>query len=272
VTPQSFLEADELRHITPLKIRLLFGELVQWQWVELGDERGLLFWMPRANSQWDTGKYPLAQHVIYPAFVASASAGLSDIAARQIVELTRGESFVVKTIDDGIVAALRSAAGAVRPMRFERALITFCASRAVATTAAGESPNDADELHCFASIPDSARALLDEHDVYSANDLATMFSAGDARCWTISRANVAVAIALSFPNAPRLHEIGSLYVHPSARRAGHGKRLVRATLADLSARGLSVRYVVDAQNAASIALAERSGLREVMRLAHWFVQ
>ncbi|TAG49446.1 MAG: GNAT family N-acetyltransferase [Betaproteobacteria bacterium] len=252
-------------------MRLLFGELVQWRWVELGDERGLLFWMPRAKSQWDTGKYPLAQHVVYPAFASGASPSLCGMAARQILELTHCESFVVKTIDDGIVAALQALVGAARSMRFERALITFSRNGAVATTAAGDSPNDTDELHCFASIPDSARALLDAHDVYSPSDLATMFSSGDARCWTVSRANVPVAIALSFPNTTRLHEIGSLYVHPNVRRAGLGRRLVCAALADLSARGLSVRYVVDAQNAASIALAERCNLREAMRLAHWFV-
>ena len=109
--------------------------------------------------------------------------------------------------------------------------------------------------------------------VYSAGELDTMFADGSARCLLRFDGDEAdrhpLAIALSFPNTPTLHEIGSLYVAPLARRAGHASVLVHAALADVARRDLAARYVVDATNARSIELATRCGLREVMRLEHW---
>ena len=100
-----------------------------------------------------------------------------------------------------------------------------------------------------------------------------MFADGSARCLLRFDGDEAdrhpVAIALSFPNTPTLHEIGSLYIAPQARRAGHASVLVHAALADIASRDLATRYVVDATNAPSIELATRCGLREVMRLEHW---
>ena len=102
-----------------------------------------------------------------------------------------------------------------------------------------------------------------------------MFADGSARCLLRFDGDGdeadrhPVAIALSFPNTPTLHEIGSLYVAPHARRAGHASALVHAALADIALRDLAARYVVDATNAPSIELAKRCGLREVMRVEHW---
>ena len=123
-------------------------------------------------------------------------------------------------------------------------------------------------------IPASARALLAAHDVYSDSELATMFADGSARCLLSfdSDESEPEAIALTFPNTRTLHEIGSLYVAPHVRRAGHASALVRAALTDVAARNLAVRYLVDATNVPSITLAQRCGLREVMRLEHWLAE
>ena len=101
-----------------------------------------------------------------------------------------------------------------------------------------------------------------------------MFADGSARC-LLSFGDDELepaAIALIFPNTRTLHEIGSLYVAPDVRRAGHARALVRAALADVAARNLAVRYLVDATNVPSITLAQRCGLREVMRLEHWLAE
>ena len=96
-----------------------------------------------------------------------------------------------------------------------------------------------------------------------------MFADGSARCLLRLVGDTPVTIALSFPNTQTLHEIGSLYVSPPARRTGHADALVRAALVDNASRSMRVRYVVDATNVPSITLAKRCGLREVMRLEHW---
>ncbi len=272
---QAFLIADELRHITPLKMLSLYRDQIRVSAVNFANETGYVLTMPRAASQYDSSKYPAALHTVLTATNPHASSDLMDIVVQTILTVACGEPFVVKTIDASLITALREAAGKARAIRYERALCTFVpyVNANVNATVIHE--------HCEARqdaiigstpyISDAAQPLLAAHDVYSASELTTMFAAGDARCWVCSVGGVAVATALTFPNTPTLHEIGSLYVRPDSRRAGHAQALVRAALDDLVKRNLTVRYVVDAENAASIALAARCGLREAMRSEHWLV-
>ena len=265
---ESFLQTDELRHITPLKMLGLLGAQVRSQQLLIADETAYLLWSPRTASQYDSAKYPAAEVVFYPALGAAPSAAMLDICARVMMDEARGRVFVVKTIEPRLLDALRATVP-MAGVSYERALCTFT----VASDSALYSPATAatHEIRTTASIADEARPLLEAHNVYSDGELQTMFASGCARCFVSCQVDRAVAVALSFANSPSLYEIGSLYVAPDARRGGHATALVHAALADLNSRGLAVRYVVDATNTPSIALAERCGLREAMRLEHWLV-
>ena len=184
---------------------------------------------------------------------------------RSILFCAAADSFVVKTRERELIAALRLA---TPTLTYQRALCTFVPS--VEAERQFVSPDNlASTTRMTDHIPPEAHALLAAHDVYSKRELETMFADGSARCLLRLVGDTPVAIALSFPNTQTLHEIGSLYVSPPARRAGHAGTLVRTALADTARRGLNVRYVVDATNAPSIDLAKCCGLREVMRLEHW---
>jgi ribosomal protein S18 acetylase RimI-like enzyme len=266
---ETFLHQDELRHVSPLKMLGLYREHFRVVTISAGDELAYLMLSPRAASQWDTANYPSASLVIYPVLSASPSAALIDVCARAILEQAGAESFVVKTCDLLLISALRT----LRPaLTYQRALCTFTPDAIVR--------NDPDGATAIASIqmtnhiPASARALVAAHDVYSDSELATMFADGSARCLLSfgDDESEPAAIALIFPNTRTLHEIGSLYVAPHVRRAGHASALVRAALTDVAARNLAVRYLVDATNVPSITLAQRCGLREVMGLEHWLAE
>lgn len=270
-TLESFLHQNELHHITPLKVLGLFGSQLHSVPLRLSDEVAYLLWSRRDASQYDSAKYPTADVVFYPALAEAPTPTMLEVCARAILDEARGRTFVVKTIETRLLDALRVATPVAR-FSYERALCTFT----VAGDAAVQSPAAtamlaAHHIRVSTTITDEAQPLLDAHNVYSASELQTMFADGNGRCIVGFDGNSAVAVALSFPNSPSLYEIGSLYVSPDARRCGHASALVRAALDDLAARGLAVRYVVDATNAPSIALAERCGLREVMRLEHWLV-
>ncbi len=260
-----FVNEDELRHITPLKMLGLYREHMRVVQIALDGEHAFLMLSPRAASQWDTSKYPSASLIIYPVLSALPSAALIDACARAILENTGTESFVVKSCDLALVAALRALCPA---LTYQRALLTFTRAANV-DDGLVELSRKLPVIRLTDYIPPEAAALLAAHDVYSVSELKTMFTDGSARCLLSFDGDAPVAIALTFPNTPTLHEIGSLYVAERARRAGHAHALVRAALADVASRGLAVRYVVDATNAPSIELAQRCGLREVMRLEHW---
>jgi ribosomal protein S18 acetylase RimI-like enzyme len=268
----SFLHQDEFRHITPLKLLTLFGSRMSCIPLAVGAETAYLLWSQRDVSHYDSAKYPTADLVFYPAFDDAPSAAILNACARAMLIEAVGRAFVVKTIELALIDALRAAAPQAN-FNFERALATFTtfATPSNAIVAASRLSVEPLDVRAAPAIPEAARSLLDAHNVYSASELETMFTGRDGRCFVSYRDQRAVAVTLSFSNSRSLYEIGSLYVAPTARRAGHASALVCAALADLSARGLVARYVVDATNAPSIALAERCELREAMRLEHWLV-
>ena len=265
-----FLNEDELHHITPFKLLGLYRGRVRVVLVSEGVEQAFLLMLPRAASQYDTAKYPSASLVVFPALSASPSAAMIDTCVAAILENAGADAFVVKSCELLLIAALRAASP---ELSYQRALLTFTPNAEDGAGSAGSASKSS--VRITTHITPEAGALLAAHDVYSASELDTMFADGSARCLLRfdgdgdEAGRHAVAIALTFPNAPTLHEIGSLYVAPLARRVGHASVLVRAALADIARRGLAARYVVDATNAPSIELATRCGLREVMRLEHW---
>lgn len=262
---EAFLAADELRHITPLKMLALFRDQTRIVPIAAGDERAFLLVLPRSASQWATEKYPDAKRVIFPALAAERSSAMLAASVQAILLHADADRFVVNTCERDLIEALRRV---IPTLRYQRALCTFVPSVEAASDFV--SADDGVSITRLTNhIPPEASLLLAAHDVYSKRELETLFADGFARCLLRLVDDTPVAIALSFPNTATLHEIGSLYVSPTARRSGHAGALVRAALADIASRGLNVRYVVDATNAASVELAKRCGLREVMRLEHW---
>ena len=265
-----FLNEDELRHITPLKLLGLYRERIRVVLVYAGVEQAFLLLLPRAASQYDTAKYPSASLVVFPALSASPSAAMIAACVRAIIDSAGAETFVVKSCEPELIAALRTTLPA---LSYQRALLTFTPNADDGAVSVGSVLKSS--VRITTHIPLQALSLLAAHDNYSASELDTMFADGSARCLLRFDGDGdkadrhPVTIALSFPNTPTLHEIGSLYVAPHARRVGHASVLVHAAVADIASRDLAVRYVVDATNAPSIELATRCGLREVMRLEHW---
>lgn len=266
---EAFLGGDVLRHITPLKMLGLYRDHARVVPLSAGGERAFLMLSPRAASQWDTAKYPSASLIVFPVLSVSPSEAMIKACVAAILENAGAATFVVKSCELALIAALRAT---LPEFSYQRALLTFTPGGENATVFANETRVNS-AVRVTAHVPAEARALLAAHDVYSVSELETMFSDGSARCSLSFDDGAAshrpVAILLSFPNTATLHEIGSLYVAPHARRAGHARALVHAALADVASRNLLVRYVVDATNAPSIELATRCGLREVMRLEHW---
>jgi ribosomal protein S18 acetylase RimI-like enzyme len=245
----------------------MFGETLRMVPVRSTSKQGFVFIMPRTASQWDSEKYPSAIHSIYVALPGDADAELIAASANAVLRETAGQPFVIKTIEPKLIDALQNANDARLPLRYRLALLTFTPTRL--DIIENNSRSNGARSVCYDRIPNDAQTLLDAHDVYSVAELQTMFADGTARCWLRYVGDAPVAIALTFANSTTLHEIGSLYVQADARRGGHAEALVRAALHDLEYRALKIRYVVDAENAASIALATRCGLQEALRSEHW---
>ncbi len=266
----AFLESDPLRHITPLKILLMFGERVRVTRVEHDAESAFILMMRREESHWDSAHYPEATHVVYSAIGAAPSDAMIRKLASRIVLETGSEAFVLKTIEPRLIDALKSTSDARMPMSYRLALLTFVPNADPSNRASdAQNVSKLTQNVSYTSVPPEARELLSAHNGFSADELNTVFADGTARCWLRFVNDSPVALLLSFANSKSLHEIGSLHVSPHARRAGHARALVDAALADLRARELAARYLVDATNDASVALARGAGLNLTYRAEHW---
>ncbi len=259
----AILRRDPLRHITPLKMLGLYGDAMRA--IALPAPDALILIAPRAVSQYDQTHYGEVQWVAYPALPAEARAALVGMCADAILAATGGAPLVLKTIEPALVAALHDRLGGRRAPVYRRALCTFGRSDG----GMARAPSD---VTVTPVVPDDAWPLLRTHGVYADAELAALLADGSARCHVRRVAGEALGVLLTFANAPAIHEIGSLHVRADVRRAGHARALLASALADLHARGLNARYVVDATNEASIALAKAAGLSECFRLAHWVIQ
>ena len=76
------------------------------------------------------------------------------------------------------------------------------------------------------------------------------------------------SICLAFESYGRIWEIGGVYTLESLRGRGLAQTAVRTALARLGELGFTPRYDVNAENAASVALAQRLGLDRFMTLTH----
>lgn len=264
----TFLEEDELRHVSPLKMLLLFGDALKVFSVGAGDERGYVMTMPCAASHWASQHYPGVTWVVHIALREGASAELIAIAAERVLRDTQREPFVVVTVEPRLTSALQASGDARAPLAYRLALLTFVPTAATMAIVC-ESVDGSIRNACHTRVPDDARNLLASHNTASDRELETIFADGNARCWVRFVDGEPVAVLLTFANSKSLHEIGSLHVAANYRRAGHARALVGAALADLRERGLSIRYVANATNEASIALAQQCGLRLALRSEHW---
>jgi RimJ/RimL family protein N-acetyltransferase len=73
----------------------------------------------------------------------------------------------------------------------------------------------------------------------------------------------------AFENYGPVWEVGGVITAPSHRGRGFGADVVRTVLAELTGRGLTPRYQVETDNAASIALAQSAGLTRFLTVAHY---
>ncbi len=76
------------------------------------------------------------------------------------------------------------------------------------------------------------------------------------------------SVCFAFENYRRVWEVGGVFTPLHLRGRGLAAMVVRTALAVLGERGLTPRYQVSANNAASIALAEGVGLERFLTLTH----
>lgn len=118
--------------------------------------------------------------------------------------------------------------------------------------------------------PDAAVRELSRLNGYHEAEVAEQRLRG-CRWFSASYDGQTVALCFVQPNTGPYWEVSGVLVRPEFRGRGLAQAVVAAAVNHLLRRGLRPRYVVDAENAPSLAVARRLGLREAGSMSHFLV-
>lgn len=243
-----FFQRDPFRFIVPLK----YLHHYEAQTRALSLEEGALLMLPTVASPWDSNSYPQIPAMILPGALGEPGAQcLAELAHTQVSGPT-----VFKFSEQHSKAAF-CAAFDLRQMR------TFYTYTGGPGEVLGESPE----------VQNSARVTGAQCDLYQRNgydreEIEQLFARG-ARNFTLYEGGLPASSCFIYQNYGVVWEIAGVHTRDSARGRGYARRVVIAALRYLLRQGLTPRYQVEAQNFASIRLAESLGLRRVLQFEHW---
>jgi ribosomal protein S18 acetylase RimI-like enzyme len=233
-----------------LKMRHLLGMAVASRLVEGPAGWALLSLLPADAFDYDRATYP-GRRV---ALIDGTDAG----AKRALLDGLPPGALVVKTSDPAAIAHLAATRGATRA----RSFLSFTAGDVLPAAPAGLLEGAA---------PPPAVAAMFAANGYEPREIAQHFADG-ARWFAAERDGAVRAAGFVFRNFESIWEIGGVHTDPAHRRQGLARAVVAAALRHLTGSGRIPRYQVRADNAASVALAEASGLRLFLRFEHLVVE
>ena len=248
------LARDPLRHVVLLKQLLAYPEHVKIHRAAGPEGAATLVVLDVAASAYDRQAYPRAA---IAAFIASDH---PDLTAALLSHLPTSDV----SPGAGIVFKLSSAAD-LAPVEAQ-----FAVTRRTAfisfTVSGGAAP--APGVHITSAPGDDAFRLF-ETQGHDRAWLSPLLASSKAFACLAERDGETRAACIAFENYGAVWEVGGVVTAPSHRRQGLGARIVRTTLAELAARGLTPRYQVEEHNTASIGLARSIGLAPFLTIVHY---
>ncbi len=244
----ALLEQDALRNIVLLKHLTAFPDSTRGHRIADDGGSATLVLLDTAASAYDRQAYPEAA---WAALIASDHAALTD---RLLDRVPRDAGVVFKLASDAdraaVVARFAVAPGA--------SFLSYSVDR--------RFERDAEVR--MTDAPGEAALRLFEQQGHDRSWLLSCLGSGSAFACIADADGGPGAVCFAFRNHGQVWEVGGVFTPEPFRGRGLAGRVVRTALAVLHERGLTPRYQVSADNAASIGLAESLGLRHFLTLTH----
>ena len=245
----SHLKGDVLRHIVTLKMLQLYGDAIEFRFVQGTGGWALLSLLPVVMSDFDRQTYPEAKFVVLVD-------GTSQASKLDLLENLPAGRLVIKSYDASVTRFALGRLGA----RKVRSFRSFTLPPAGPVEAAPAGVIESEAL-----VPEIIQMF--SHNGYLEAELAIHFAAR-ARWYAIQDGVRKISAGFVFRNFDLVWEIGGLFTVPGFRRQGHARKIVAAALNHLVAQKLVPRYQVRADNLESIRLAESTGLQPFLQMDH----
>ena len=243
------LAREPLRNIVLLKHLQAFPAHSRVHRVSDATGAATLVVVDASVTSYDRQAYPGA------AFAALISSDHPDLTAQLMRHVPRGVGIVFKLSRDADLAAVESQF-AVKP---RTAVVSF--------TAAG--PFEQSPGFRMTTDPGDAAFRLFKSQGHDRAWLEPLLRNGTAFACVLQHSGDTPSACFAFENYGPVWEVGGVVTAPSHRGRGFGGQIVRTVLAELTGRGLTPRYQVEADNKASIALARSVGLTPFLTIVHY---
>jgi len=243
------LERDALRNIPLLKHLQAFPDEARAYCAQSRSGFAVLVLLKSTATSYDRLMYPKAD---YSAFIASDHPALT---AEVLDHVPDGAAVVFKLSNDRdreVVAAKYTLEKGVRFLSF--------------TTS---SEFSRDPSAALTNTPSEAAFRAFEELGHARSWLIPLLRSDRAFVVELCGDEQLLAACFAFQNYGPIWEIGGVRTSPGFRRQGHASRVVRTALAELGRRRRVPRYQADAENKASVGLANAIGLRLFLSLAHF---
>lgn len=244
---ETLLVQDPVNNVMALKFLSLLGDRSEGGCLERGGLWATWFHYPPSLFPFDAQTYGGRSQIVY------WNANDAKLAAESVVHLPVGG--LVKVSTDPCLTLARER------WPLANAFLWYSSSHPVA---AGNPTVEA-----YSVVVEDLVALSEENG-YSRQALAEQQSRGCR--WFIARWNgVPEALCYVQPNFGDIWEVSGVITRERARGRGLAKAVVAAAVNDLIGRGLTPRYFVHDQNAASLGVARSLGLEERGRTRHFLL-
>jgi RimJ/RimL family protein N-acetyltransferase len=243
------LEKQPLRNIVLLKHLAAFPNDTRGYRVADGAAVASLVLLNTAASEYDRETYPVA---VWAALISSDHPSLT---ARLLEAVPQDVGVVFKLAMD----ADRDAVAARFRIEPAACFLSYTSSL--------QFNRDA-RVRVTRDVADAVLRMF-EHQGHGRAWVRSLLAAGRGFACVLDVDEEPGAACLAFENCGQVWEVGGVYTHEPLRGRGLGGTVVRTALAVLGERGLIPRYQVNAENAASIALAKSVGLQRFLTLTHY---
>jgi RimJ/RimL family protein N-acetyltransferase len=243
------LASAPLRNMVLLKQLMAYPAHVRVHRATGAEGGATLVALDTAASAYDREAYPQAR---LAAFIASDHPHLT---ASLLPALPRGTGIVFKLASEADLEPVAASFAVARHTAF----LSFTANGA---------RQPAPDVGITTAPGDAAFRMLEQQG-HARAWLEPLLQDGKAFAATLARDGAPLAVCIAYEIYASIWEVGGLVTDAAHRRQGHGARVVRAVLAELSRRGLTPRYQAEEHNAASIALARSVGLERFLTLTHY---
>ena len=246
-----YLKKNPLPNIMLLKMAAIYRESITAYYLSVDQSEGILILLPTKKSLYDAQTYPETQTVV---MIKSDNTAVTQAL---LPHIPRQGNLLFKLFSEEDAQLISQQ----YPLKKQRGFISFT-SKPQRTFSAHA------EVTVLSELDERLLPMFHKNN-YGTVEIQQWFAAQNALGFAIYQQDLPVSVGMAFQNYGDIWEIGGLHTAVTARRQGHGQKIVETALHTLQQQGKTPRFQCHEANVASLYLAEKIGLDPFLLTEHF---